>query len=65
MRLESMTQAQVDALGDEDIRTLELATRKLADQTQREAARYQREADRLRKTMSRRRRAINHGNAPE
>lgn len=53
---QSMTQAEVDRLGDCELRALELATRKLADQTQREAARYQREADRLRKTMSRRKR---------
>lgn len=51
-----MTQAEVDRLSDGEIRALELATRKLADQTQREAARYQREADRLRKTMTRRKR---------
>lgn len=53
---QSMTQAEVDSLSDGALHALELATRKLANQTQREAARYQREADRLRKAIARRKR---------
>ena len=52
----AMTQAEVDSLDDGNLRALETATRKLADQAQREAARYQREADRLRKAIARRKR---------
>ena len=49
-----MTQAEVDALSDEDIAVLERATQKLANEVQRQGAAYQRQADRLRKAIKRR-----------
>lgn len=50
----TMTQAEVDALSDEDIAVLERATQKLANEVQRQGAAYQRQADRLRKAIKRR-----------
>jgi len=53
----AMEQKDIDRLDDEQIATLERATQKLADETQRQAARYQRTADRLRKAIKRRKEA--------
>ena len=50
----TMTQAEVDALSDEDIAALERVTQKLANAVQAQGASYQRQADRLRKAIKRR-----------
>ena len=57
MKLEAMTQADMDRLTNEQLRGLEKATQKLANEVQRQAAHYQRQADRMRKAMQRRNRA--------
>lgn len=50
----AMTQAEVDALSDDEIAALERVTQKLANELQRQGAAYQRQADRLRKAIKRR-----------
>lgn len=60
MRQEAMTQAEMDQLSDEQLRTLERATQKLATELQRQAARNQRQADRMRKAIEARNRST-HG----
>ncbi len=50
----TMTQAEVDALSDEQIVELERVTQRLANEVQRQGAAYQRQADRLRKAIKRR-----------
>lgn len=53
-RENSLTTADLHGMGADDLRALELATRKLGDATQATAARYQRQADRMRKELKRR-----------
>ena len=56
-RLDALTTAQIKALDDEQVKHLESATSRLANETQRQAAHYQREADKLRKELKRRKRS--------
>ncbi|MBN8262409.1 MAG: hypothetical protein J0L59_08800 [Xanthomonadales bacterium] len=58
MKFEAMTQADMDRMPDDDLRTLEKSTQKLADETQRQAAHYQRQADRMRKMIKQRKRDV-------
>lgn len=60
MRLEAMTQAEMDRLTDEQLHTLERATQKLGTELQRQAAHYQHQADRMRKAIKARNRRT-HG----
>ncbi|MGH8032710.1 MAG: hypothetical protein ACREO8_10190 [Luteimonas sp.] len=52
----SLPQNALASLPDADVRVLERATSRLADETQRQAAHYQRQAGRLRKEQTRRKR---------
>lgn len=52
-----LSRAQLAMIGDRDLRALRNATRRLADETQRQAARYQRSSCDINRELKRRRRA--------
>lgn len=56
---ESITTAELHAFSDEELKHLESATSRLANETQRQAAHYQREAAKMRGEQQRRKRNAN------
>lgn len=52
-----LSRPQLAMIGDRDLRALRNATRRLADETQRQAARYQRSSCDINRELKRRRRA--------